>query len=170
VEIDMINKRTIVFGTATAVLTSVLVFAGSLSAQPSGMDRDGYGHHHRDGYRAAGFGMRGQSEMMRAVRKLDLSEEQQAQLRGLMESGREAFRDQMRTLQETRKAMQAAMNAEPYDAARVQQLAEAQGAAVTGMILKRAETWQEIRSVLTPGQRVELNTLRSSGPCRDKVN
>jgi Spy/CpxP family protein refolding chaperone len=170
VEINMMNKQTIVFGAAAAVLTSVLVFTGSLSAQPYGMDRDGYGHHHRDEYRAAGFGMRGQSELMRAVRQLDLSEEQQTQLRGLMESGREAFRDQMRSLQETRKAVQEAMNAEPYDAARVQQLAEAQGTAVTGMILKRAETWQEIRSVLTPEQRVELNTLRSSRPCRDKVN
>jgi Spy/CpxP family protein refolding chaperone len=170
VEINMMNKRTIVFGTAAAVLTSVLVFAGSLSAQPSGMDRDGYGHHHRDEYRAAGFGMRGQPELMRAVRKLDLSEEQQTQLRSLMESGREAFRDQMRTLQEARKDLQEAMNAEPYDAARVQQLAEAQGTAVTGMILKRAETWQEVRSVLTPEQRVELNTLRSSSPCRDKLN
>jgi Spy/CpxP family protein refolding chaperone len=167
VEINLMNKRTIVFGAAAAVLTSVLVFAGSLSAQPSGMDGDGYDHHHRDDYRATGFGMRGQSDMMRAVRKLDLNEEQQAQLRGLMESRREVFRDQMRTLQETRKAMQDAMNAEPYDAARVQQLAEAQGAAVTGMILKRAQTWQEIRSVLTPGQRAELNSLRSGSPCRN---
>jgi Spy/CpxP family protein refolding chaperone len=170
VEINMINKRTIVFGAAAAVLTSVLVFAGSLSAQSSGMNRDGYGHHHRDGYRAVGFGMRGQSELMRAVRQLDLSEEQQTQLRGLMESGREAFRDQIRSLRETRKAVQEAVNAEPYDAERVQQLAEAQGKAVTGMILKRAETWQEIRSVLTPEQRVELNTMRSSRPCRDQVN
>jgi Spy/CpxP family protein refolding chaperone len=170
VEINMMNKRTITFGAAAAVLTSVLVFAGSLFAQPSRMDRDGYGHHHRDEYRAAGVGMSGQSELMRALRKLDLSEEQQTQLRGLMGSGREALRDQMRALQETRKAMQDAMNAEPYDTARVQQLAEAQGTAVTGMILKRAETWQEIRSVLTPEQRVELNTLRSSSPCRDKVN
>jgi periplasmic protein CpxP/Spy len=134
------------------------------------MDRDGYGHHHRDEYRAVGFGMRGQSELMRAVRQLDLSEEQQTQLRGLMESGREAFRDQMRSLRETRKAMQEAMSAEPYDAARVQQLAEAQGTAVTGMILKRAQTWQEIRAVLTPEQRAELKALRSNKPCRDTVN
>ena len=166
----MMNKRTIVFGAAAAVLTGVLVFAGSLSAQPSGMDRDGYGHHHRDGYRAAGFGMRGQSELMRAVRQLDLSEEQRTQLHDLMEPGREALHDQMRSLQETRKALQEAMNAEPYDAVRVQQLAEAQGTAVTGMLLKRAETWQEIRAVLTPGQRSELNALRSNNPCRDKVN
>jgi Spy/CpxP family protein refolding chaperone len=170
VEINMMNKRTIVSGAAAAVLTSVLVCTGSLYAQPSVMDSDGYGHHHRDGYRAAGFGKPGHSEMMRAVQKLDLSEEQQAQLRGLMESRREAFRDQMRAMQEARKGLQDAMNAEPYDAARVQQLAEAQGTAVTGMILKRAETWQEIRSVLTPEQRVELSSLRSGSPCRDKVN
>jgi Spy/CpxP family protein refolding chaperone len=171
VEISMMNKRTIVSGAAAAALTTALVFAGSLSAQLSGVDKDGYGHHHhhRSDY-PGGFGMHGHSGLMRAVRQLDLSEEQQTQLRGLLESGRETFRDQMRSLQETRRAVEEAMNGEPYDAARLQQLAEAQGTAVTGMILKRAETWQEIRSVLTPEQRVELNTLRSGRSCRDTVN
>ncbi len=164
------NKRKMVIGSTTAVLVGLLVSASALSGHPMGCDMDGHGRHARHLDRGGEFGMHRPSGMFRAVWQLDLSEEQQAQLRGLMEPMREASRQQMRSMKEARKTLREAMNAEPYDAAQVQQLAEAQGNAVTEMILKRAETSQQIRALLTPEQRAELDTLRSNKPCRDKSN
>jgi Spy/CpxP family protein refolding chaperone len=115
------------------------------------------------------YGKPAHREPMQAVWQLDLSEEQQAQLRALMQEKRNGFRERMRAKQEARKALHEAINAEPYDAERVKQLAEAQGAAVSERILQRAQTRQRIRDLLTPEQLVELDMMGSRPNCRDNA-
>ena len=164
------NKRMTVIGATTAVLVGLLVSTGNLSARPFGMGMDDYGQHGGYGHRDAGFGMRGRHGIMRALSQLELSEEQEAELREIMEEKRDDVRDRMRSKREARAALREAMSAEPFDAAQVQQLAEEQGRALTDMILDRAETTQRIRALLTPEQRAELADLRSKTPCRKTAN
>lgn len=166
----MMNKRVKVIGITSAVLVGILVSTTYLSAHPTGMAMYDYGQHERHTMREPGFDRHHHRGMMKAVWQLDLSEEQQEQIRALMEQKRETFREQMLAKRETRKALREAITAEPYDAARVQQLAEAKGAAVTERILKRAETSQQIRALLTPEQLTELGNMKSKPDCKDADN
>lgn len=171
------NKRRVVLGTTTAALTSLLLaamsslllYTGSLTAQTSGKAQQEYCHHKRHGAHAAGYGKHDEFKMMRVLSKLDLSEAQQQELQALMEQKREMFKSQKEAQREARKALHDAMIAEPYDAAQVHQLAEAQGKAVTARILMRAQTQQEIHALLTPEQRTELATLRENRSFRNKA-
>lgn len=160
------NKQTMNRSAVVAVLAGCLVLSGTLLAQPSGNGWNGDCHHGRAGEHAGRFGMPGDRGMMRAVHQLDLSDAQRQQLKDLMAQQRTALEASMHTLQQGREALREALRGESYDAARVQQLADAQGKAVTGLILKRAETWRQVRALLTPEQRTRLDALASKHPGR----
>jgi protein CpxP len=162
------NKQMINRSAVAAVLTGCLVLSGTLLAQPSNSGWNGDCHHRRAGEHAGRFGMPGDRGMMRAVHQLDLSDAQRQQLKGLMAQQRTALETSMHALQQGREALREAVRGESYDAARVQQLADAQGKAVTGLILKRAETWRQVRALLTPEQRTRLDALASKHPDRDE--
>jgi Spy/CpxP family protein refolding chaperone len=167
-EVKVMNKRMINRSAVAAVLTGSLVLAGALFAQSSDSGMGGCYHHWRGGDHAGRLGMPGGPGMMRAIHKLDLSETQQKQLQDLIAQNRKGIDESMSTLQQGRKALREAMGGESYDAARVQGLADAQGKALTGLIIKRAETWQQVRALLTPEQRTKLDALESKPPCRDE--
>ena len=114
--------------------------------------------------------MRGHRGMLRAVWQLDLSKEQQDELQALSDEKRTEVRNAMRKLADGRKELREAAVAEPYDAARIEELAEAQGTMVTDMIVKRVEAKRQIRALLTPEQLAELDAARSERPCRNATN
>jgi Spy/CpxP family protein refolding chaperone len=162
------NRQMINRSAVAAVLTGSLVLAGTLFAQSSDSGMGGCNHRWHGGDHAGQLRIPGGRGMMRAIHKLDLSEAQQKQLQDLMAQQRTVLGDSMRTLHQGRKALRDTLSAEPYDAARVQQLADAQGKALTDLILKRAETWQQVRALLTPEQRAKLDALTSKQRGRDE--
>jgi len=164
------KKRVKLIGISSAVLAGVLISTSYLAAHP--MDFGMYDPGFRPGHMMhnPGFDKPRHRGPMQAVWQLDLSEEQQEQLSALMQEKRMGVRDRMLAKRTARKALREAITAEPYDAERVKQLAEAQGAAVTERILKRAETRQQIRALLTPEQLTELDRMRSRPDCQDKAD
>ena len=162
------NKRMKLIGITSVVLGSIFASTAYLSAHPMGMYEEGYPAHRM--MHKGVYGKPGHGGPMQAVWQLDLSEEQQAQLSALMQERRQEFRGRMLAKQEARRALQEAITAEPYDAERVKQLAEAQGAAVTERILKRAAMRQQIRALLTPEQLVELDKMRLRPDCKESAD
>jgi Spy/CpxP family protein refolding chaperone len=163
------NKRLKLIGVTSVVLVAVLASTAHLSARPMGMYEEAYRAHHMMHKR--GFGKPGHGEPMQAVWQLDLSEQQQAQLHALTQGKRKEFRERMRANQQARRVLHEAITAEPYDAERVKQLAQAQGGLRSPRrILKRAEMRQQIRALLTAEQLVELDKMRARPDCSDRAD
>lgn len=135
-----------------------------------GFEMHDYAPSSRHMKRKPGFDMPRHGGMLKAVWQIDLSNEQREQIGDLMVQKREVSRGQMAAKREARKNLHQAMLAEPYDAERVQQLAEAQGAALTKRVLKRAQAGRQIISLLTPEQRIELVNLQSQRKRKDTCN
>ena len=164
------KKSVKVIGISSVVLAGALMATSYLAAQP--MDFDMFDKGYRPGHmmHKSGLDRPHRRGPMQAVWELDLSEEQQEQLSALMLEKRKGLRERMLAKRETRTALREAISAEPYDAERVKQLAQAQGAAVTERIIKRAETRQQIRALLTPEQLAELDEMRSKRDCKEQAD
>lgn len=97
-------------------------------------------------------------EMMAAV--LDLTADQQAQIKGLLDQqwqNRQADRDEMMA---SRDAMRAARLADPFDEADFRAKAAKQSELRTERMIERAKLQQAIKAVLTPEQQAKAETLR----------
>lgn len=167
------NKSMKMMGVASVVLASVLISTGYLSAHPMDLAMFDQGHHPHHMMHKPRFDQPGhhrERNMMRELAQLDLSKEQRKQLQTLMDEKRKTMHEEMRTKRETRQALREAMIAEPYNADKVRQLAEAQGERVTARILKKAETRQQILAVLTDEQRAKLDSLRSEPRCKGAID
>jgi len=105
---------------------------------------------------------------MRDLRELDLNDEQKQQLHDLMEAKHSQLKGLMREQREGKKALREATIAEPYDAARVEELAAKQGQRMADLLVRRATTQRQIRALLTPDQLAELDDLRARRDCRGK--
>ncbi len=96
-------------------------------------------------------------EMMAAV--LDLTADQQAQIKNLLDQqwqNRQADRDEM---QAAREAMQAARLATPFDEADFRAKAAKQAELRTERMVERAKLQQQINAILTPEQQAKAETL-----------
>ena len=142
------------------LLTTSLAFAGPGFGGKFGRGCDGdcYGrgqgpmsyeqHEERMGHRL---------EMMAAV--LDLSADQQAQIKDLLDQqwqDRQADRDEMLAV---RDAMRAARLADPFDEADFRAKAAKQAELRTERMIERTKLQQEIKAVLTPEQQAKADTL-----------
>ena len=70
-------------------------------------------------------------------------------------------------MMQSRKALRAAVEADPFDAALVRQLADSQGRAMADMIVLRVQGRQEIKALLTSEQQARFKALqerRRGGP------
>ena len=155
------KKRTLI---PTLVIGTVLTASLALAAPGGGKfgrgcDGDCYGrgqgpmsyeqHEARSGHRLA---------MMATV--LDLSENQQAQIKDLLDQQwqlRQADREEM---QAARDAMRAARLVEPFDEADFRAKAAKQAELRTERMVERAKLQQQIKAVLTPEQQAKAETLR----------
>ena len=106
--------------------------------------------------------------MLRMMERLEVSDEQREKIWAVMDKNRPAMRQQMMAMMKNRKALQAAEQAEPFDAALVRQLADEHGRIKADMIVLRAQGQQEIKALLTPEQRTRFKGLqerrRGRGP------
>lgn len=121
----------------------------------------------------AGFGMRGECTgdgpgplggfglMGRALRHLDLSQEQRDAIRAILEAERDAVQALRQQLRANRQAFRDAHPPSEFNEAAVRAHAEAQGKIHTELAVAAARTRAKALAVLTPEQLVELGELRA---------
>lgn len=121
----------------------------------------------------AGFGMRGECTgdgpgplggfglMGRALRHLDLSQEQRDAIRAILEAERDAVQALRQQLRANRQAFRDAHPPTEFNEAAVRAHAEAQGKIHTELAVAAARTRAKALAVLTPEQLVELGELRA---------
>ena len=142
------KTKSILFGTALLAATgTVLAFGG-----PGNCEQH-----------AGGMGKMGMSggSMQRFNQIENLTNEQRAQLNELRKSQRDTMRSMRDAMSDNHAAIRNAMKDGANDAT-IQQLAEARGAAVTDMTLKRAEMKKKIDAILTEEQRNSLAAIEPS--------
>ncbi len=145
--------------TKTLALRAVAL-AGLLSALPMSGQAWGGGR----GHGGAGPDMMGMGSppVMRMIRKLDLADPQREQVFAILDRYRPTLRKLMFSQGDRRKALNAILVGDGYDAARIEQDAAAQGQAAQELYATTARMLSEIGAVLTPEQRARLN--RRHGP------
>ncbi len=144
--------KTILAGTLIAGLTAGAVYA----RYPGGTPGCGSGPH------AMGFGHRGdpESRIERMAERLDLSKEQVASIRAIVDKSRPQKRELRDKLVETRKQLRALKEKPAFNESEVRRLADAQGRIIADMIVLRTKVQSEVRGVLTEQQRKQLQDLR----------
>lgn len=96
----------------------------------------------------------------RMVEKLDLSEQQQEQIKGIRESARERVEVNREAMKASRDKIQAALAA-GADETKIQQLLIEQSAGKAKAIVARAQVHREIQAVLTDEQREKLAEMKA---------
>lgn len=107
-------------------------------------------------YAAPGGGFHGREGPMMRLRGLDLTEAQRDQVFKIFHEQQPAMREQMKAIGQARRDLAQAATGDQYDANRVQAAAEAQGKAVTQLVVLRAQTMQRVSQLLTPEQRAKV--------------
>jgi len=134
---NKITKSTLIGTVLLAVAGSALAFGGG----PGSCDKRG--------------------GPMQGIWQLDnLTTAQQDQLTDLRRTQRASMRSQRDAMADNRDALRTAIkNGAPAET--IQKLAEAQGAAVTAMIIHRAEMKKKVDAILTEEQRKELVSMKT---------
>jgi Spy/CpxP family protein refolding chaperone len=97
----------------------------------------------------------------RTARRLGLTEDQKAQIRGILKTHASEIEAQMRAAHGGRKALREAMAVQPLDEGRIRQQALALGEVRADGAVLRARIRSEIWPVLTPEQQEKARELRS---------
>ncbi len=141
------------------VFTTSLAAAGLsvalLAAGPSFAEPPPGGHH------------RGPGNMIEHMAdKLDLSDEQQTQIKTIFDQSKEAGEADRERLMELRQGLRA--NSDSFNASEVKAAADEIGAITSVMTYRRAETQYKVRQVLNDEQRAELDEMMEKGKERMK--
>ena len=108
---------------------------------------------------------------MKMLRELNLTEQQQQQLKQFRESQKAASEANRTALRNAHTALEAAENQPGTDAAKLRSLADTEGKAAGDSAYLRAQFKQKLLSILTPEQKTKLQSLeqqhRQHGP-RDR--
>jgi protein CpxP len=137
------------FVTAGAIVASLLV-AGAASAQ--GPRRGG------PGARMGGPGM--------ALRALNLTDAQKAQIRDIREQERDTTRQLVERLQTARNAQRDAVQAVPVDEGLIRTTSQALAAVQADVAVQQAQVHNRTWAVLTPAQQEQVKTLRAERETR----
>lgn len=95
------------------------------------------------------------------MRDLGLSTEQREQIRAIMANAWQQGDAERKALQDIRAQVEAAIAEGPFDEARVRTLIERGAPLMTEAAVRMARTMAEVRAVLTPGQRVQMDERRA---------
>jgi len=100
--------------------------------------------------------------MGRAMRALDLTQEQKDQIFKIRHDQQAAEYEQKKAVRAAAEDLRTQSRAENFDAAKAQSAADALGKAQAQLALQRAETRARISAVLTPEQRQKVADARSA--------
>lgn len=148
------NRRTSI---VTAALVTTLV--AGLASGAASAHRGGFGG--GDGF---GHGMGGGRGIERMADWLDVTPAQRTSIRAIEDK----YRPQMRTLRDqmadSRKALRDLSTQAKPDESKVRTLADAQGKAMSELIVLRTRMFGEMQQLLTDAQRAKLRDFRERGP------
>lgn len=99
-------------------------------------------------------------------RRLDLSAEQQAEVKRILDERRDTQQQQRQALRDNHQALHELATTSAYDPQRVRALADEQARLQADMIVARTETLHRVHQVLTPEQQAQWATQREQR--RDK--
>ncbi|MEP7132770.1 MAG: Spy/CpxP family protein refolding chaperone [Acidobacteriota bacterium] len=137
-------RRSIVILAGVAALSVAGLFAGRLSA-------DAFPHHGRGGGIPRMFA--------RMVRFLDLTAEQQAQIKTVLKTHAAEIEAQMAAKQAARQALRQAVLATPIDEATIRQRAAESGKVEADGAVLLARIRAEVDPILTPDQRTKVQAF-----------
>jgi Spy/CpxP family protein refolding chaperone len=157
-------KRNTIITAIAAAAATIALLSGPVAAWNQG-DQNGY-RNHPSSMQGPGKhqrpGRHGQHDrgILAAVQQLDLSDEQRQQIAALMEEKREDRMDQRNERQADRSQLHALISAESLEPDAVAAYAEERAQATKERIIERVETGRKIYQLLTPEQRLELESMR----------
>ena len=144
----------------TSAVTAVLFLSasGAVLAQDTvnePIDQQRKGRHHQRG----GQPMQGVEKLMRAIRHLDLNDEQKDSTRAIMQTLRQDQREIMREMKAGHQQLKELIKAEIYDEEAVAALAEREGLLVAERLIITSKAMSEVYGLLTDEQRMELEEM-----------
>lgn len=141
------TKRIIVAISAAVVLVAGATFAFAQSRR---------GH-----FAGTGLPMFAQKFLDRASVMLDLTDQQEAQIKAILETEKPKVQPLIAELAVGRKALQEATDNGAFNEAQVKALADKQGETLAALIVEKERVKTQIYAVLTPEQRAKAEQFRS---------
>lgn len=139
-----------------AILSLVLVAMGAMFvfAQDGAANKDGKrGFGKRGGHHRGGHGM--------MLRGLDLTDEQKAQVKTIMQSSRESSKPLREQMKANRQKLQTLSDSGNFDQAQVQALADEQGRLTAQMIVEKEKVKSQISAILTAEQKAKAAEMKA---------
>lgn len=102
----------------------------------------------------------GEPPIERMLERLELSEDQQVEIDGLLSNARESAHVKMQQLREHRQEMQRLLEADDVDESAYRQAAQEAGQLTADMALERARTHKLVKAQLTPEQLAQADEMR----------
>ncbi len=141
--------------TATVFTTLLLGAAGTALAQDSDTGPNKQGRHHKRG----GESMPPVDQLMRAIKKLELSEEQKTSIKGIMHGLKMETRPLANEMRAGHDQLKELIKADSFDEAAVTTLAEKEGALAAERLIVTSRAMSKVFAQLTDEQRAELETM-----------
>lgn len=133
----------------TVVLIIMLAIGGTLATRALAFHGDG---DRRSEDCGKGYGKQHQDRFEKMSRALDLTEVQQQQIKAILDASREANRPIREKLREHKTAMRTAVKREPLDQQQIRGLAASGAELKADLLIRRAQTRQQVDALLTPEQ------------------
>lgn len=142
------TKRIVIAGCVATVLV-----AGSVFAFAQG--------HRRGNFAGTGVPAFAQKFLNRASVYLGLSDEQEAQIKAILEAEKPKVQPLIAELAANRKALQQATDNGSFDETQVKTIADKQGDTLAALIVEKERVKTQIYAVLTPEQRAKAEQFRA---------
>ena len=142
------------------LLISSLLTVSAVAAGTAFADSKGGGCFHGKRMGMAHGGFDSERRLDRMTSRLDLSAEQQDQIKAIFDANqaeRQALRENM---QQNREALRNLMTTDNPNEADIRALAETQGQFKADMIVMKAKTRQAIAAILTDEQKAKMQSMR----------
>ena len=144
--------------TGTIFTTLLLAFTGTALAQETVADPANASKKSRHNQRSE-QSMPVDGNMMRAIRHLDLSDEQKASIKGIMRGLKTEERPLVKEMKSGHEQLKELIKAENFDEQAVVALAEKEGALAAERLIIASRAMSEVYGQLTDEQRLELETM-----------
>ena len=143
---------------AGVFIVSALGLTSITSAMPYGEDSGCWrgGHKMGPGHKHGGRGF----SVERLTERLNLSDEQHAQVKVIVEESQQQMSDLGEKMRENLEQLRELTQQSPLNGAEVRKVADAQGDLKADMIVLRAQKRAKINAVLTDDQRAQLKQVR----------
>lgn len=139
------------------ILTQTVALTALLTAAPLALADHDRGHRAQGGYDPTSSVQR---KLTRAMKQLDLSEEQESAVRAIFEDNREDLQANREATRAVREDIRALLDSWPLDEAALASLAEREGELAEERVVLTSTLASEVLAELDEDQRAELDAMR----------